>query len=145
MTRDPDIDLSVACVGAVRRRPPLTDVFFDFDLRNSADQSRFLVLSTQIGLPLIVESVSVTSLEIFELRNDGRIFLGRFRGDQDFLALMLAADSHIQIRRLSLRLWDSSPSPKLLIEGLVARSLVIGQGPADSWFGINPESDRVAT
>jgi hypothetical protein len=119
-------------------------VLFDVKITNPDAASHWLLVRDQLDSPWELESATANGVEVLELTGPGRVVIGHFHGNQSFLALLLPPRATIKIHRLALSLWNREPSGNASIHVLVANNLTIGTEPAYAWFGINPESEKLA-
>ncbi len=128
-------------VGIMRKRPPLVQVLFDVQFRNSNPEPRWFLMPDKLNSPWATGSGGVDGVEVFEFTGKGRAIVGHFHGTQGFLALLVPAGAVLTIRRFTLPMWNEAPKGKVSIEVVMARSLTIGGEDALAWFKRDPTSE----
>jgi hypothetical protein len=118
-------------------------LFFDVTLYNKLAEPRWFLLPDKIT-PNQAQPYAVATLEVYKLGDQGEVVVGHFSGSRGFQALLLPPGGQVQLQRFPIPLWGKPPA-SVMIEVVNARSLTVGDEPAEAWFGMNPMSTGQVT
>jgi len=122
-------------------RPPKVRLYMDVWLDNAPDQPRWFLLPDEVSGEREGPVRRISSLQVYELRDNGRAWVGHFYGEGGFQALLLPPGAHVVLRGFPVLYWGEIPDAADL-EVIAAETLTVGEKPAASWFGIDPTCDR---
>ncbi|PWT89865.1 MAG: hypothetical protein C5B55_10645 [Blastocatellia bacterium] len=123
-------------------RPPLVYLTVELVLRNSASEPKWFLIPSNLGngRAAIGQKGGIDSLEVFAPNGQGRVAIGRFLGTGGFHAVQLPAQAEIRLRRFPISYWGDPPK-SLDVEVVIAKSLMLGDESAESWFGSSALTD----
>jgi len=123
------------------QRPPLVSLSFNVTLRNQASEPHWFILPSKLNLPA---GKGVDGVEVYHLRGQGHVVLGRFQGTDGFQVVLLPKNAEVTLRDLSVAYWGNLPKDFVVLEVVIAKQLTVGNEPVQNWFGGDPTSDAQA-
>lgn len=127
------------------QRPPLVTLFFTVKLRNDHAKPVWFILPSKLNLPTEPLKNGVDGVEVFQLKGQGLVIVGKFQGTGGFQALRLPPKAEITLQRFPIAFWGTLSQERISIPVILAQTLNIGGEPAQAWFGNDPLSDHRAT
>jgi hypothetical protein len=120
--------ISVALTSEKPGRPPLTRLRVDVELRNDADEARWVLIPANLG----AGSGGVDTLEQLGAS------VGRLLGGGGCWAVRLAPGARLALRNLEVRWWRHNDDPPPPLEVRVAADVRAGGEPLAAWFSGDP-------
>jgi len=90
-------------------RPPKVRLYMDVWLDNAPDQPRWFLLPDEVSGEREGPARRISSLQVYELRDNGRVWVGHFCGEGGFQALLLPPGAHVVLRGFPVLYWGEIP------------------------------------
>jgi hypothetical protein len=117
-------------------------LLFDVTLRNTRTEPRWYVLPSVVHPQDKMIKSGVDGVELYALKGDSRVTMGRFTGKGGFHAVLLPAGADLKVQKLPIEChYTTLKECAVPIEVVIAGKLAIGGEPAEKWFGDKASSE----
>lgn len=136
--------LSVRFAELRRRRPPLSELRFDVTLRPDEGEPRWACLPTVLrpGSSPPARRTGHT-IDLYELRGNGRAAVARFLGEDGFAALLLPGGAELALTGYPVEFWGEPPA-QVDLELVTAGALLLDGRPLEDQVALDLLCDRKA-